>query len=205
MAFPQAPPRWKICSYSKTLHSVNLGALCHAMNANCNVKFIDKFFLQAQSHQSGAGWLSVPSASALIWSLWNYLHTFVEELHLIDNQSQVIGFSMGTVVTSKAAKRTQELGLPILARWKTKFMSGPFLYTLCFLDMLGYLLTLPIVYDMVIVFKINIVRHDNCMIIIWQLHDNYMIIAFHIHNIARLTLLDPCPADEAMVGNFLYF
>ena len=26
MAFPQAPPRW--CSYSKTLHSVNLGALC---------------------------------------------------------------------------------------------------------------------------------------------------------------------------------
>ena len=51
MAFPQAPPRWMICSYSKTLHSVNLGALCHAMNANCNVKFIDKFFLQAQSHQ----------------------------------------------------------------------------------------------------------------------------------------------------------
>ena len=102
--------------------------------------------------------------------IWNYLHTVVEELHLIDNQSQVIGFSMGTVVTSKAAKRTQELGLPILARWKTKFMSGPFLYTLCFLDMLGYLLTLPIVYDMVIVFKINIVRHDNCMIIIWQLH-----------------------------------
>merc|ERR1711936_1203713 len=30
--------------------------------------------------------------------------------------TQVIGFSMGTVVTSKAAKRTQELGLPILAR-----------------------------------------------------------------------------------------
>ena len=72
-------------------------------------------------------------------------------------------------------------------------MSGPFLYTLCFLDMLGYLLTLPIVYDMVVVFKIhNIVRHDN-----------YMTIAFHIHNIARLTLLDPCPADEAMVGHFL--
>ena len=51
MAFPQAPLRWKICSYSKTLHSVNLGALCHAINANCNVKFIDEFFLQAQSHQ----------------------------------------------------------------------------------------------------------------------------------------------------------
>jgi len=30
--------------------------------------------------------------------------------------TQVIGFSMGTVVTSKAAKRTQELGLPTLAR-----------------------------------------------------------------------------------------
>ena len=30
---------------------------------------------------------------------------------------QVIGFSMGTIVSSKTGKRTQELGLPLIARW----------------------------------------------------------------------------------------